>query len=133
MNMNLNEFPFKFKENSVDYILCINTMEHLDNAVKFMEEIHRILKPNGVFEFRVPLAFTFTDSCDPTHKNHFIPQTFNYFLRDEKYDLTQARFIGKIWVTTPFILFLLNSIINNIFTGIEGKLRKVPIGSCVNK
>ena len=132
--LDLDVYPFPFRDNSVDHILAMAVIEHLEDMKAFMEEAHRILKPGGTLRFRVPLAFTHIDSGDPTHKQHITPDTFNQFFRDgRKSVITQARFTGKIWITPPFFhnlrfpgkLYLLNSVINNLFTGVEGILRKV--------
>jgi SAM-dependent methyltransferase len=43
----LNKFPYPFKDNSVDEVYSREALNHLDNFTKVMEEIYRILKPNG--------------------------------------------------------------------------------------
>jgi len=130
----LDKYPLPFKDNSIDEILSMAIIEHLKDNFKFMEEIHRILKPGGTMKFRVPMAFTFVDARDPSHKQHFIPRTFDVYLKGFKsYKVTDIKFKGKIWITMPFFhkirfskkLYYLNSIINNLFTGIEGELIKI--------
>ena len=132
--LDLDAYPFPFDDNSVDYVLAMAVIEHLEDMKGFMEEIHRILKPGGKLRFRVPLAFTHIDSKDPTHKQHITPDTFNQFFHDGRRSIiTQARFTGDIWITPPFFhnlrfpkqLYFVNSFVNNIFTGVEGMLRKV--------
>ncbi|HLD34048.1 MAG TPA: class I SAM-dependent methyltransferase [Candidatus Nanoarchaeia archaeon] len=134
LELNLDKYPFPFDDNSVDYILAMAVIEHLEDMKAFMEEVHRILKPGGKLRFRVPLAFTHIDSKDPTHKQHITPDTFNQFFQDgSKSIITKVRFTGNIWITPPLFhhlkfpkkLYLLNSVINNIFTGVEGILVKV--------
>jgi len=134
IKFDLDTYPFPFKDNSVDYINCTAVIEHLKDMLKFMEEIHRILKKGGKIRFRVPLAGTFVDYRDPTHKQHIIPNTFDMFMKKETRTITtKAKFKGKIWVTIPFFhnlkfpkkLAFLNSVINNLFTGLEGILIKI--------
>ncbi|HIJ12048.1 TPA: class I SAM-dependent methyltransferase [Candidatus Woesearchaeota archaeon] len=129
----LNKYPYPFEDNSAKLILCNAVLENLDDFVTTMEEIHRILAPGGKLRFRTAMAYTYVDAKDPTHKQHFVPATFKMFLQGFKSQtLTNARFNGKIWVTMPFLhtirfpkqLYILNSFINNIFTGIEGVLIK---------
>ncbi len=133
LEWDLDKYPFPFKDGSVDYILAMAVIEHLQDMKSFLEEAYRILKVGGKLRFRVPLAFTHVDSKDPTHKQHITPCTFNQFLQEGKSSIiTRARFKGKIWITIPFFhnlkfpknLYYLNSIINNIFTGVEGILIK---------
>ena len=142
LDFNLDKYPYPFEDDSVDYILAMAVIEHLEDMKTFMEEIHRILKPGGKLRFRVPLAFTHIDSKDPTHKQHITPDTFNQFFRDgRKSIITKSRFTGKIWITPPFFhnlrfpkkLYILNSFINNIFTGVEGILAKVEDSNPKNK
>jgi SAM-dependent methyltransferase len=125
--------PLPFEDNSIDYILCWNVMEHLDmNMIRFMEEIHRVLKPGGKFRFRVPLAGTYIDYKDPEHVNHFSPHFLKFFNGKEKGWYTGAVFGGKIWVTPPFFhtvrlpgfFYFFNSFINNLTTGLEGEFIK---------
>jgi predicted SAM-dependent methyltransferase len=134
MIWDLNKFPYPFEDNSANEIVCRNTMEHLENIVGFMEEVHRILKPKGVFKFRVPLAFTYADAVDTTHIQHFVPKVFKMFMSGFKsYKITDIKFGGRIWITPPIFhklkfpkeLYLMNSFINNMFTGLEGELSKI--------
>ena len=131
---NLDQYPLPFEESSIDYIRAEAVIEHLSNFIKFMEEAHRILKVGGKIWFRVPLAFTHVDSKDTTHKQHLTPDSFNQFLKKKtRFILTDVSFKGKLWITPPYFhklkfhknLYYLNSIVNNIFTGLEGVLEKV--------
>ncbi|MCK4589132.1 MAG: class I SAM-dependent methyltransferase [Nanoarchaeota archaeon] len=131
---NLDQYPFPFKNSSVDLILAMAVIEHLSDMKSFLEEVHRILKPGGKLRFRVPLAFTHIDAGDCTHKQHLIPRSFKIFMGyNNKYqDITKANFGGEIWITIPFFhkirfpknWYIVNFFINNIFTGIEGILIK---------
>jgi hypothetical protein len=133
LEWDLDVYPYPFANESVKYIYAKAVIEHLSDFIAFMEEAHRLLQKGGKLRFRVPLAFTHVDSIDPTHKQHLTPHTFNQFLKGGKRSiLTQARFKGDLWITIPFFhklkfhksLYLLNSFVNNIFTGLEGVLVK---------
>jgi len=76
---NLNKYPWPFEDNTFDLIHCINAIEHFDNIVKTMEELHRIGKDGAVIiidtaHFAHPNSYR-----DPTHKWHFTLGTFDYF------------------------------------------------------
>lgn len=129
----LTKIPYPFENGSIDSILCWNVMEHLEmNPIRFMEEVHRILKPGGTFRFRVPLAGTYIHYKDPEHRNAFTPHFLAFFNGREKGWYTSAKFKGKIWVTPPFFhmirlpgfFYFFNSIINNLTTGLEGEFIK---------
>jgi len=81
---NLNEFPYPFKENEFDKILAHHALEHLDDIVKAMEEIHRIGKPDAVVVIDVPYFTSIDAFTDPTHKHFFTAKSFDYFTGDFK-------------------------------------------------
>lgn len=74
----INVLPLPFSENSFDFILCQDILEHLE-YIPLLEEIHRILKIGGVVEIRVPHFSSRFNFIDPTHKKMFSVQTFDYF------------------------------------------------------
>lgn len=89
----LNEYPLPFKTNRFDKILCWHILEHLENIIKIMEEIHRIGKPNAIIEIKVPYFVSAWAFSDPAHKHYFTLNSFNYFLEEKEYNFyTKARF-----------------------------------------
>ena len=125
------ELPFL--DNRVDYIVCRNVLEHLYNIKYFLENIYRILKPGGCFEFRVPLGGTPTDYTDLTHRNHFWPKAFIALDKDKS--VTSFMFncnfkVKKLYITPPLLnqikfpywFAYLNLFFNIFFSAIEGQL-----------
>lgn len=43
-----------FKDNSYDVILCNHVLEHIPDDTKAMQELHRVMKPNGWGIFQIP-------------------------------------------------------------------------------
>lgn len=79
----LNEgFPF-LPDNCVDEIYSHNTLEHIDNLLFLMDEIHRVLKPTGKKVLFVPHFSNPYYYSDPTHHNYFGFYTFYYFSDDQ--------------------------------------------------
>ncbi len=76
----LNIFPYPFKDNEFDLLICHDILEHLENTIKVMEEIHRIAKPNAIVKIRVPHYACWWGWSDPTHKRLFGPFSFDHFL-----------------------------------------------------
>ncbi len=68
-----------FKDSSVDKILCYQLLEHVDDLIKAMEEIHRVLKPERRVIIEVPHVKGLDAFRDPTHKNFFMIATMDYF------------------------------------------------------
>ena len=92
----LNTFPYPLEDSSFEEIYLDNTLEHLDNVIRVMEEVHRISAPNALVKvivpyFRSPWAF-----IDPTHKHFFTVNSFAYFDPVhpicQRYDYTLSRF-----------------------------------------
>ena len=68
-----------FEDNSVEEILVDAVLEHLgDGFIFFLNECHRVLKPNGIISGEVPLANTNGALRDVTHKRVFVRESFSY-------------------------------------------------------
>lgn len=93
---NLNTFPYPFEDSSFDEIYIDNTLEHLDDVIRVMEEVHRICKPNGLVKVIVPYFRSLWAFIDPTHKHYFTVDSFSYYDPDhficQQYDYTLTRF-----------------------------------------
>lgn len=89
----LNKFPYPFEDNTFEYIFCDNVLEHLNDIVAVMEELHRISKNKGRVEIIVPYFSSLGSFKDPTHKHFFTMETFNYFTLEAYYNFySKARF-----------------------------------------
>lgn len=93
---NLNSFPYPFKDASFEEIYLDNTLEHLDNVIRVMEEVYRICTPGGLVKVIVPYFRSLWAFIDPTHQHFFTVDSFSYFDPDHiicvRYDYTLARF-----------------------------------------
>ncbi|MGB8814754.1 MAG: class I SAM-dependent methyltransferase [Paracoccaceae bacterium] len=49
--------PFPVADNTYDYVICMNTLEHVYDGVAVLKEIHRVLKPGGTVYVTVPFIF----------------------------------------------------------------------------
>lgn len=81
-----------FRDNSLDYVVCSNVLEHVANPVAALAEWQRVLRPGGIIYVVVPdRRYTWdhprrttpiehlledyergTTACDPTHIDDFI-------------------------------------------------------------
>ena len=48
------EEPLAFADNSLDVVICEQLLEHLNHPEKVIQEVHRVLKPQGIFIVGVP-------------------------------------------------------------------------------
>ena len=75
----LEAFPWPFKDSTFDEIRMINVLEHLSNAIKSVEGLHRIAEPGARVCIRVPYWNSRDMGTDPTHKTFFSEYSFDYF------------------------------------------------------
>lgn len=79
----LNVFPYPFSTSQFRYIYAQHVLEHLNDMVSVMNEIHRILKPGGRIEIIVPYYKSKNAFTDPTHKQFFTEHSMDYFIEGE--------------------------------------------------
>lgn len=72
-----------FADAAVDQIYTVHFLEHVRDLVGVMNEIHRVLKPDGVLHVMVPHWQCINAVADPTHVRFFHAQTFKYFCSEQ--------------------------------------------------
>ena len=75
----LNLFPYRFQDSEFDEIWAEHVLEHIDDLGKAMEELWRIVKPDGVIKILVPAWTTWQAYTDPTHKHFFARESFDFW------------------------------------------------------
>lgn len=83
----LTKFPYPFKDLEFDLVIASNILEHIETDKSFfslIKEVHRILKPNGIFEITVPHHKGFVSAMNPEHRRFFNIYTFDYFEKNGK-------------------------------------------------
>lgn len=71
--------PLPLAENSVDEFLASHLIEHLHHPLPFMQELHRVAKPDARAVFRVPYGSSDDAFEDPTHVRQYFMSSFGYF------------------------------------------------------
>lgn len=79
LKFDLNKTPYPLESNKYELVTMDYVLEHLDDIPKIIEEVFRILKPNGKFTIISPHYASFSRYIDPTHKHGFSYFYFNYF------------------------------------------------------
>lgn len=82
---NLDNLPYPFEDSEFSEIECFDVIEHLSNIPASLEEMYRILKPNGIVKITTPHFSCANSYIDPTHKFHLSYFSFDYFCA--KHDL----------------------------------------------
>ncbi|GAB2774672.1 class I SAM-dependent methyltransferase [Rhabdobacter roseus] len=99
VKMDIHEIPFA--ANTFDVAFCNHVMEHVDDYVKAMSELHRVLKPGGWAIIQSPqdlgMATTYEDPTitDPREREkHFLQSDhLRLFGRDYAQELEKGGFV----------------------------------------
>jgi SAM-dependent methyltransferase len=71
-------------DSCVEHLFSSHALEHVEKFIPLMDEIHRILRPNGVLEVIAPHFSNAYYYSDPTHVRFFGLYTMSYFVDLEK-------------------------------------------------
>lgn len=82
----LNSYPWPFATGAWQHVVAHHVLEHLDDAVRAVSELHRILAPGGKAEVRVPHMAGCGAWNNPTHQHFFTRRSFDYFKRGHHYN-----------------------------------------------
>lgn len=75
----LEQFPYPFPDSHADEIVMDNCLEHLQEQLKVLEELHRVAKPGALITLHVPYFRAHWAYNDPTHVRFFSVETFYHF------------------------------------------------------
>ena len=90
---NLNITPWKgINDESFDWILMKDVLEHLDNTTDIMRECYRILKPGGKLFISVVYWNHKYAYSDPTHKHFYTEISFKFFTGEARPYYTDFKF-----------------------------------------
>ena len=76
----LTIFPWPLDDSSFDHIVCNHIIEHVDDILSFMQEIHRVGKPDAVVDIVTPHYTNRFSYTDPTHRHHLALRSLDYFI-----------------------------------------------------
>lgn len=128
----LNLFPYPFDEDTFDQIRCMNIIEHLDDVVAVMGELHRIARDGARITIRVP---HFRSAClyeDITHRHGFAWRTMDVFTDNSsvygEYSNARYRIIERRY--TPYKVPVLYSLLSRMPVLTDNLLSKfIPMAS----
>lgn len=108
------EFKWPWEDNSVDYIMAVDLVEHLRDKIYTMHEAYRVLKPDGIFHIKVPSTDHRGAWQDPTHVSYWNENSFMYYA-DEKYEKNSLRPLYPRLITCKYKVKKLATTIPNPF------------------
>ena len=71
--------PLPLADDTIDEFYCSHVLEHLRDALGFMQELHRLAKPDAIATIRVPYGSSDDADEDPTHVRRLFLYSFSYF------------------------------------------------------
>jgi len=103
--VDLEVFPWPWKDNSVDEIIMSHVLEHLgqttDTFLNIMKELYRVCTHKAIIHIQVPDHRSDGYFGDPTHVRPITKAIMNLFSKKEN-----KRTIEKGWPNTTLALFL---------------------------
>ena len=78
----LNVFPWPLDDNTFEEVVANDVVEHLQDVIRTMEEIHRVCRPGAVVRITVPHFSCANAYTDPTHVHYFGASSFDYITRE---------------------------------------------------
>ena len=78
----INRGALPFRDSSFDRVLLVHVIEHVENVISTIEEVHRLTQPGGTILIETPHYTDFSSFCDPTHRWHLNTFSFRYFSED---------------------------------------------------
>jgi SAM-dependent methyltransferase len=86
----LNSYPYPFVDGQFDEVYCDHVIEHLDDALDFLQECHRITRDGGMVIVKCPHF-----SCNwihPRHKTAISSKLFDFLDDERSENYGQAKF-----------------------------------------
>jgi len=94
LQADLTQAAIPFDDASMDFITAFDFIEHVPRVVylpairypfiELMNEIHRVLKPNGLYLSQTPILPFSACFTDPTHVNPITSETFSLYFDDTR-------------------------------------------------
>jgi SAM-dependent methyltransferase len=76
----LNISPWPIEKESSNLVIASHVIEHVDNVIAFMSEVHRVLKKGGKAVIRYPHFSQRHTFRDPTHKRFMTLESLDFFI-----------------------------------------------------
>lgn len=103
----LNVFPWPVESATYDLVFANHYLEHVDDVLLTLAEVHRVLKSGGRLVVQVPYFRSVDAFGDPTHSHFFTSATLDYVCSGTtlaRYEYTPFTFTKKgFWYAWPHV------------------------------
>lgn len=110
----LDERPWPLPENHFTEVLAFDVIEHLDDVVRTMEEVHRVCADGAVVRITVPHFSSANAFTDPTHRHYFSASSFHYFTGEHRFSFYTDRRFRRVHSSIVFGPTLLNRVVSRL-------------------
>jgi 2-polyprenyl-3-methyl-5-hydroxy-6-metoxy-1,4-benzoquinol methylase len=110
----VNQRPWPFANSSFDEVLGYDVMEHVVDVVSFMEEVHRVAKPNARVRLTVPHFSCANTWRDPTHLHAFAHGSLSLFCDGHELAFYSSARFSKVATHIQFRASVLNKLVSRI-------------------
>lgn len=94
--VNLDVEPLPFPDASFDAAFAKDVIEHLQDPLRFLLELRRVLRPGAVVVISVPMEYPWVVWNDYTHIRGFTKDALTAVLEDARYEVAGVVPIGGI-------------------------------------
>ncbi len=120
------EQPLPFGDDSAAEVHCHSLLEHLSEPIRFLDEVHRVLRGDGVLRVYVPHFSNPYGHSDPTHQHTFGLYSFQYLSPAERQTFKRKvpdHYTTRHWdVLEQRLIFLEQSRIGSLLGRAFGRL-----------
>lgn len=103
--------PWPVPDDHFTEVWAYDVIEHLDNVVAAMEEIHRVCRDGAVVKITVPHFSCCNAFTDITHRHYFSAKSFDYFTGDNEFGFYTDRCFRKVRAEIVFFPSLMNKVV----------------------
>jgi hypothetical protein len=111
---NLDLMPWPLPDDRFREVWAYDVIEHLDNVVRVMEEIHRVSTDGAVVKITVPHFSCANALTDITHRHFFSAASFKYFTGENEFDFYTDRRFRKRGARIVFAPTFLNKFVHRL-------------------
>lgn len=86
-----------FASASLDFVTCLEVIEHVEDPLLLLREIRRVLRPNGIAALTTPRATSIGAPQDPYHMREFARDELRTLL-DSVFHATEISYITPVWL-----------------------------------